>query len=214
MAEQRQPIRVAQTASPVATLGPGRRFVLWVQGCRKRCPGCTSPEWRPQEGGSLLAVAEMQRAILEQDERPAPLGQLDGLTLSGGEPLLQAGPLLELWRGLLVARPAWTLVLFTGYSQRELARRPDAAAQELARTADLLIAGPYIAALDDGRGLRGSSNQQILIRNPALLPLAGELLTAPRRLELRLTADVAFFAGVPPRGFGEQLDRLLGQEEP
>lgn len=67
--------------------GPGVRFVAFFQGCNLRCGCCHNPDtWNPEEGTEYTAVDLAQRA-----ERYKPyFGKDGGITLSGGEPLLQA----------------------------------------------------------------------------------------------------------------------------
>lgn len=66
--------------------GPGVRFVVFVQGCRMRCAYCHNPDtWRIQAGEEMTADAVLARAL-----RYRPYwGAKGGLTVSGGEPLLQ-----------------------------------------------------------------------------------------------------------------------------
>lgn len=186
-------LRWADVAAPVATLGPGRRAVLWVQGCTLSCVGCASPHWLDRGGGTVDPVEEVADRLLELDARH----HLDGLTLSGGEPLQQADALAGLWTLLRATRPDWTLVLFTGYRLRELDREATAAARALVDTADLVISGRYVPALNDGVGLRGSSNQRLTTRRPDWRELVSTAATAPRELELHLRPDHALFVGVP-----------------
>ncbi len=196
-------VRVADSAFPVTTLGPGRRFVLWTQGCGFRCAGCTSPDWLSTEGGVDIPVSELAASFLDCVPH-----RLHGLTLSGGEPLLQAEPLLELWTAIRRARPEQTLVLFTGFTVEEIDASPVVAARELAGAADLLISGRYERDLDDGQGLRGSSNQRLDIPRSEWEGLRTRFERATRRIQLLLRADHALFAGVPPTDFR---DRLLGR---
>ena len=62
--------------------GPGLRLAVFMQGCPYGCPGCHNPQTHDVMGGREADTEEV-RAILKKN----PL--LDGLTLSGGEPLLQ-----------------------------------------------------------------------------------------------------------------------------
>ncbi len=39
--------------------GPGRRFVIWFQGCHFRCRGCFNPEFWTEDGGMLMSVEEI-----------------------------------------------------------------------------------------------------------------------------------------------------------
>ena len=69
--------------------GPGIRMVLWTQGCLHQCPGCHNPHTHDLNGGKLYDVdtiiSEMRESRLQS-----------GLTLSGGEPFLQAEALLPI----------------------------------------------------------------------------------------------------------------------
>jgi organic radical activating enzyme len=83
----------------------------------------------------------------------------DGVTISGGEPFLQASALLQLLRELK-ARHVHTVV-YAGYTLEALGRRPEPEVRAALRLTDLLVDGPYIAALGDGAGeWRGSRNQR------------------------------------------------------
>lgn len=64
--------------------GEGMRAVLWTQGCPHKCPGCHNPETHDFKGGFLKDVDEV---IVELK---ANLNFQDGLTLSGGDPFMQA----------------------------------------------------------------------------------------------------------------------------
>lgn len=67
--------------------GPGVRFVVFLQGCHLRCKCCHNPDTWSVSGGQELSVEELvQRAVRCRDY----FGPQGGITLSGGEPLLQA----------------------------------------------------------------------------------------------------------------------------
>ena len=98
--------------------GPGRRSVVWFQGCELHCAGCWNPETHSQNSGieisvSIIAIAS---AILDAHERECT----EGVTLSGGEPLHQATAALQLLRILHRHEPDLSFGLFTGYTEREL----------------------------------------------------------------------------------------------
>ena len=69
--------------------GPGLRYTIFVQGCYHNCLGCHNPESHDVNGGYLKDIEEILKEI---DENPL----LDGVTLSGGEPMLQVEALIEL----------------------------------------------------------------------------------------------------------------------
>lgn len=84
-------LRVHMLASPVHTLGPFARYGIWVQGCCRACVGCVSPEAQPMHGGYDMTVQELTGLIVCDHG-------VEGLTISGGEPFLQAEALCELIR--------------------------------------------------------------------------------------------------------------------
>ena len=132
-------------------LGPGVRYALWVQGCEKRCPGCTAPDAWNMEAGTPVKTAALAWEIA--------LSGADGLTISGGEPFLQAGELSEMI-DIIRRKRDMGVIVYTGFLYEELLEREDARA--LLERTDLLIDGPYIRELDDGKSLRGSSNQRVI----------------------------------------------------
>lgn len=149
-------LRVHMTEPSVTELGFGRRFVVWCQGCRKRCPGCVAPEAQPLDGGREVEISALAWQII----LALKSGACEGLTLSGGEPTLQCGALCELLDRIR-AKTDVGVVLYSGYTLEELQRRPDVAA--LLSRCDVLIDGEYVSSQDDGIALRGSSNQRVLL---------------------------------------------------
>ena len=134
--------------------GPGFRYAVFVQGCPHHCPGCHNPATHPFEGGTPMEVEELFRQF-QRD----PL--LKGVTLSGGEPFCQAGPLVELAR--LVHGAGRDVVTYTGYTFEELAASQDPDIRALLGETDLLVDGPY---LEGERNIdllfRGSENQRLV----------------------------------------------------
>lgn len=96
--------------------GPGRRAVLWVQGCRLACPNCWNPKSHPMTGGSPVSTRDLARRILHEYDA----GRIEGLTLSGGEPLHQITEVLRLLRNLKREAPELSTGLFSGYTEHEL----------------------------------------------------------------------------------------------
>ena len=74
--------------------GPGVRFVVFLQGCPMRCKYCHNPDtWKMNSG----AVRSAQSLIAEY-ERNRPFYKSGGITVTGGEALMQIDFLLELFR--------------------------------------------------------------------------------------------------------------------
>lgn len=126
--------------------GPGARFVVWFQGCTLGCPGCFNPathgDGPESDVGEVIAQLRAARDI-------------EGLSLSGGEPFQQpeaALALLEAARELGLSTLA-----FSGYTLEEAM----AIAPAVVANLDVLIDGRYVAGERLATGLRGSANQRI-----------------------------------------------------
>ncbi len=124
--------------------GPGTRFVLWFQGCTLGCAGCFNPGTHAA-GGRELALDTLD------------FGDVEGISLSGGEPMQQPDAALALLR-LARARGLSTL-MFSGYTRAEIEALPLGAA--VLAHLDVLVDGRYLAADRLATGLRGSANQRI-----------------------------------------------------
>lgn len=141
------------TANDVNVLGPGSRYVVWVQGCNRHCIGCATPDAQSFTGGYIRSVSELADEIKSSD--------LDGLTFSGGEPMLQAEALENLYR-IVCEEKDVGLIVYTGYTYEDLVQFGTAAQKKLLKQTDVLIDGSYLMELDDNEAHRGSSNQRII----------------------------------------------------
>ncbi len=136
--------------------GPGIRFTIFTQGCSHHCPGCHNPQTHDFEGGHFISLTELLSMIEEN-----PL--LDGVTLSGGDPMFQASSLVPLARE--IKERGMNLVIFTGFTYERLMAMKDEKPEmlELLSFADILIDGPFVMAkrcMDIK--FRGSTNQRII----------------------------------------------------
>jgi anaerobic ribonucleoside-triphosphate reductase activating protein len=170
----------------VTTLGPGKRYALWVSGCNRNCSGCTAPDSHDMTKGIPMETGVLTWEIL--------LSQADGLTISGGEPFLQATALAELIR-LVRQKQDLGVIVYTGFTYEELLEMPEAAGL-LAQT-DLLIDGPYIRELDDGLSLRGSSNQRIIPLTDRYRDKVDCYGTGDRVQEVFYHAGTVHYVGIP-----------------
>ncbi|MBQ6888730.1 MAG: pyruvate formate lyase-activating protein [Lachnospiraceae bacterium] len=73
--------------------GPGVRFVVFVQGCPMRCAYCHNPDTWEMNGGTEMEPSY----IIEQYERNKSFYRGGGITVTGGEPLMQVDFLIELF---------------------------------------------------------------------------------------------------------------------
>lgn len=90
--------------------------MIWTQGCSLHCSGC----WNPQTHSPLLGFQLEIPEVVEWFGNLSRENRVEGLTISGGEPMEQAPAVLELLRQLKAADPALSLGLFSGYCEREL----------------------------------------------------------------------------------------------
>ena len=162
-------------AAPVENLGPGRRLILWVRGCPLACPGCMTPElWE-------VAPTVMHRDADELADALAPLlVGLDGLSISGGEPTLQAQPLTHLIRNLR-ARPELAgleVLSYSGFTIEELGER-GADVDEYLQQLDILIDGRFLQSEANDLAWRGSDNQRVHLLSERAQDQYGEWIEAP-----------------------------------
>jgi anaerobic ribonucleoside-triphosphate reductase activating protein len=147
-------IKVAGIVDDSITDGPGLRFVIFTQGCIRNCRGCHNPSAASLDGGVAYTPEELFSLIQKN-----PI--LSGVTLSGGEPLLQSAALLPLAQ--MIKDAGLSLVIYSGAVFEEIIVENDAAVMALLRCADVLIDGPF---LEEKRVLSlpfiGSSNQRII----------------------------------------------------
>ena len=74
--------------------GPGVRFVIFLQGCPMRCKYCHNPDTWKMNAGSVRSA----QSLIQEYERNAPFYSQGGITVTGGEALMQIDFLLELFR--------------------------------------------------------------------------------------------------------------------
>ena len=78
--------------------GPGVRFVVFLQGCQMRCRYCHNPETWPAEGGTMWGAGKLFEHIYRYRSYWKKKGQPNGgITVSGGDPLLQPEFVAELF---------------------------------------------------------------------------------------------------------------------
>ena len=127
--------------------GPGKRLLLFCQGCSLHCPGCVNKHLWDFGVGENITPQEVVELCKD----------VEGITLHGGEPLDQAEGVLEIIK-LLKANNK-TVILFTGYKFKEL----ETLHQKLSwKLSDLVVSGRYE---QDKRNIylqfRGSTNQRV-----------------------------------------------------
>jgi anaerobic ribonucleoside-triphosphate reductase activating protein len=155
--------------------GPGTRFTIWVQGCSIRCPGCSNTDtWDPSKGNSMPTSE-----IIKQIDA---IEGLNGITITGGEPLDQFEAIHELCTGLKEKRPDLSIFLSSGYSwgrillklikQKEgvndpaekIIRYEKEVVEKFMNLVDILCLGPFEGDKICRGEWKGSSNQTVFFR--------------------------------------------------
>ena len=130
--------------------GPGNRFVLWTQGCSKGCSECFNPETWSNNIFKELSPKQIFELIKNFE--------VDGVTISGGDPLEQEVELLELLMLISTIRLRKGVILFSGFTRAEISS--NIIRESCLRYIDVLIDGRYEKNLKVDFSLKGSSNQE------------------------------------------------------
>ena len=151
-------MNVARILYPVQVLGPGKRVGIWVAGCARKCKGCSNPELWKQKPEYEISVWQLVSLIknLSRDY------EVDGFTISGGEPMNQAIELDRLIGHL--SGISSDILIYTGYTIEELKKRHEPATDAVLDQVAVLVDGEYIEDLNNNTFLRGSSNQRVYDR--------------------------------------------------
>jgi anaerobic ribonucleoside-triphosphate reductase activating protein len=111
---------------------------------------------------------------------------IDGLTVSGGEPMLQKEALSSLLHKVREMRPDLSVILFTGYLLEDF---QSDVSKDVLDCIDLLIDGEYYHEQNDDMGLRGSANQRLHFLTSRLTSHKEELETGKRKYDMHLHGD-------------------------
>jgi len=136
--------------------GPGLRLAVFCQGCPHRCEGCHNPEALDPAGGTTGTTEQVVELMAKN-----PL--CAGVTLTGGEPFMQAEAMAELARAAHAC--GRNVVTYTGYRLETLLAGLDETPgwRALLENSDWLVEGPFdLENRTLGLPWRGSTNQRVL----------------------------------------------------
>lgn len=151
-------IRIAGYVDDSIVDGPGIRFTIFTQGCAHHCFNCHNPETWAFDKGKDVDIDELISKIKRN-----PL--LQGITLSGGDPLYQVNACLELVKKVKELNSDLDIIIYTGFTFEELAInfKKNNDLLSLLKLSDILIDGKYEDSLRDlTLRFRGSSNQRVI----------------------------------------------------
>lgn len=136
--------------------GEGIRTVIWTQGCEHKCKGCHNPETHDINDGAEFDIKEIFNLIDKLENQ-------DGITFSGGDPMMQPDACYEIAK--YAKSKGLNIWCYTGYTYEklELLAKTNKGIKKFLDEIDVLIDGPFILkqkSLDCK--FRGSRNQRII----------------------------------------------------
>ena len=158
-------LHIIAVTGPDINNGPGFRVTIWVSGCTHACPGCQNKHtWKYGQGHKLDDMVPYHLTCKEKILNLIGDEHIDGVTISGGDPLDQSPQALkELAKFLSNIKkryPKKSIWLYTGYLIEDLNNYPH---KEVIKNCDVIIDGPYVK---EKRNItipfRGSTNQRII----------------------------------------------------
>lgn len=149
-------IKIAGIIKESIVDGPGIRLVVFTQGCIHNCKNCHNPETHSLDKGNYIEIREIISMV---EKNPI----LDGITISGGEPFLQAEELMDLSKR--IKKLKLNIIIYTGYIFEDIIEKSkkDKVYEDILKEVDIIVDGPYI---EEKKNLllkfRGSENQRII----------------------------------------------------
>lgn len=151
-------LRLLRTFKETIVDGVGLRYSIYFSGCSHACPGCHNEySWNPNNGTELTyeILNEIANEINQNE-------LLDGITISGGDPLFNPKDMLKVLK-FLKEKTKKNIWMYTGYTLEEI--KKDDLRKKCLKYVDVLVDGRFIKELyDPNIKFRGSSNQRIIKR--------------------------------------------------
>ena len=198
-------VQINKVHFPVTALGPGQRLGIWFQGCSIGCKGCISRDtWPPKDSRDIDIEDLFQKCT------SLTRGELDGITISGGEPFEQPEGLHRLVQRFVRWREAkrlhFDILCYSGMSMRRLRQKfPDTLS-----FIDALIAGPFVEDQAPGGAWAGSGGQQLVILsqigNAIYTKQVLESAVARPTLQVSVDEQHIWYIGVPRPGDMRKLE--------
>lgn len=133
--------------------GPGKRFVIWFQGCELACEGCWNQEMWSFKRNQLIHRKQLLEEIIHTPN-------INGVSFLGGEPLHQSDNLWWLFEKIRT-NSNLTLFLFTGYEESEL--KLSNQLSKIHQFCDIAAIGRYqVSKRNTNQQWIGSDNQRVI----------------------------------------------------
>ena len=201
----RSEIALSRLHWPVTTLGYGNRIGIWFQGCSIHCEGCCSQDtWEVTDEQVITIDSLLDWVAL------CPLDEVNGITISGGEPFDQPEALsllVQRLRDLFDDNHKLDILVYSGYPWQSLQKKH----AKLLTQFDVIISGPYQLRTQTA-WLRGSDNQRIHCVTPlGVERYASPPSDIPKKLQIHIENNQLWMIGIPEKGDLEVLQSRLGQ---
>ena len=128
---------VAYIKLSTKTEGTYNRCCIWFQGCNIKCEGCCNKDLQSLVPNHIVTLEELANIVKEAKNK----FNIEGITLSGGEPSLQSG---LVFFNDEIHKLGLGIIMFSGKDKTELN-------SELVESVDLLIDGPFIENMIDNK---------------------------------------------------------------
>ncbi len=154
--EKKFTLRLLKTFKETIVDGIGLRYSLYFSGCTHKCKGCHNEySWNP-ENGDTVTYGMLERIAEEINANT----MLDGITISGGDPLFNPEDMIKVLR-FLKEKTGKDIWMYTGYTLEQI--RKDEKRNACLEYVDVLVDGPFIKQLyTPDLQFKGSSNQRII----------------------------------------------------
>lgn len=191
---------IARILYPVKVLGPGNRIGIWFDGCKHNCKGCSNPELHDFKEEYRVSPDNVIKMI----SNIADVCQVDGFTITGGDPFEQPDDLEELVNFLVTISK--DILVYTGYDYKELREAYPLILHKVA----VLIDGKYVEEKNAGEILRGSSNQNVIILNRDFEDIYKTYIRSTEsEIQNFYSNNAVISVGIHKPGYKEAIDELL-----
>ena len=168
-----------------------------IHKCPNRCLHCSS-------NSDINCTLKIETAEVKKIIDSASKLNTEVLSISGGEPFLQAKALAKLVK-LIKENSKLDIMLYSGYTLKQLREMQNAAVDYILGHIDLLVDGEYVEELNHNTIYRGSDNQVIHFLSSKYISFREKINnTHNRSVEFVYKNDDLFLVGIPEKGFDEK----------
>jgi anaerobic ribonucleoside-triphosphate reductase activating protein len=167
-------------------------------------PGCFNESYQPLIEQKLVEVDSLAAKILSSKG-------IEGVTYSGGEPMLQARALYQLNR--ILKEHGLTVMCYSGYTLDQLQQKGDPDISGLLSTLDILVDGPFI--LEKKRNLmwRGSSNQKVYFLTEVYSQYESRMGNNVSEMEISIGQDNMVITGMLEEKIIQRLNQVMNAND-